>query len=84
MQFNIKLNEATSKLKYFLLINIFELKILTGTVIIKEKRIKVNNICKNSIIFTEYNNSFQFYLLSEILLEYIYFSLSSLFANPQF
>ncbi len=64
--------------------NIFELKILTGTVIIKEKRIKVNNICKNSIIFTEYNSSFQFYLLSEILLEYIYFSLSSLFANPQF
>ena len=52
LQFNIKLKEAISKLKYFLLTNNFELKILSGTVIIKENRIKLNNICNNSSIFT--------------------------------
>jgi hypothetical protein len=32
--------------------NIFESKILIGTVIIKEKKIKAKNICENSIIPT--------------------------------
>ena len=52
LQFNIKLKEAISKLKYFLLINNFELKILNGTVIIRENTIKLNNICNNSTIST--------------------------------
>ena len=50
LQFNIKLKEAISKLKYFLLTNNFELKILNGTVIIRENTIKLNNICNNSTI----------------------------------
>ena len=52
LQFNIKLKEATFKPKNFLLMNIFESIIFTGTVIIKEKKIKLKNICKNSIIFS--------------------------------
>ena len=52
LQFIIKLKEAISKLKSFLLKNNFELKILIGTVIIKKNRKKLNIICKNSIIFT--------------------------------
>ena len=52
LQFNIKLKEAISRLKNFLLVNNPELKILIGTVIIKENRKKINIICKNSIIFT--------------------------------
>ena len=52
LQFNIKLKEAISRLKNFLLVNNLELKILIGTVIIKENRKKINIICKNSIIFT--------------------------------
>jgi|TARA_B100001971_G_C17829041_1_gene352832 hypothetical protein len=51
LQFNIKLKEAISKLKYLLLVNNFELKILNGIVIIKENRIKLNNICNSSAIF---------------------------------
>ena len=52
LQFNIKLKEAIPRLENFLLINNFELKILIGTVINKENRIKLNNICNNSSIFT--------------------------------
>jgi hypothetical protein len=44
LQFNIRLKEATSKQKKFLLINGFELKILIGTVMINKNRIKLNNI----------------------------------------
>ena len=62
--------------------NIFESKILIGTVIVKEKKIKAKNICKNSIIPTLYNNSYQFYLLSGNSLTYICFSLLSLFVDP--
>jgi hypothetical protein len=51
LQFNIKLKDATSKLKNFLLTNILQLKMLTGTVIIKKNRIKLSNICEISIIF---------------------------------
>ena len=58
LQFNIKLKDAISKLNNFLLTNIWGLKILTGTVIIKESRIKLNNICEISIIFTQHNNSY--------------------------
>ena len=58
LQFNIKLKDATSKLKNFLLTNILQLKMLTGTVIIKENRIKLNNICEISIIFIQRNNSY--------------------------
>ena len=61
--------------------NIFESKILIGTVIIKEKKIKAKNICENSIIPTRYNNSYQFYLLSGNSLTYICFSLLSLFVD---
>ena len=50
LQFNIKLKEAISKLKKFLLINNFEWKIFTGTAIIKKNKKKLNIICKNSII----------------------------------
>jgi|TARA_B100001971_G_scaffold202597_1_gene216557 repressor of nif and glnA expression len=52
LQFIIKLKEAISKLKNFLLKNNFELKILIGTVIIKKNKIKLSNICKTSIMFT--------------------------------
>ena len=52
LQFNIKLKEAISRLENFLFINNFGLKMLIGTVIIKENRKKLNIICKNSIIFT--------------------------------
>tara|TARA_B100001013_G_C24583015_1_gene431438 strand:+ start:192 stop:413 length:222 start_codon:yes stop_codon:yes gene_type:complete len=52
LQFIIKLKEAISKLKSFLLKNNFELKILIGTVIIKKNKIKLSNICKTSIMLT--------------------------------
>ena len=52
LQFNIKLKEAISRLKNFLFINNFGLKIFIGTVIININRKKLNIICKNSIIFT--------------------------------
>ena len=51
LQFNIKLKEAISKQKNFLLKNNFELKILIGTKIINENRKKMDIICKSSIIF---------------------------------
>ena len=58
LQFNIKLKEAISKLKKFLLINIFEFKILKGTVIINENKIKLKNICDSSIIFISHNSNY--------------------------
>jgi len=58
LQFNIKLKEAISKLKKFLLINIFEFKILKGTVIISENKIKLKNICDSSIIFISHNSNY--------------------------
>ena len=72
LQFNIRLKEAISKQKKFLLVNGFELKILIGTVIIKKNRAKLNNIWKSSTISTQHNNSYRFYLLSENLLKDIY------------
>ena len=58
LQFNIKLKDAISKLKKFLLNNIFEFKILKGTVIMNENKTKLKNICESSIIFVLYNNIF--------------------------
>ena len=63
LQFNNQLKEAISKLNLFFLSNSLELKILIGTVIIRQKIKKIRIICSNSIIFSQHNNSFYFHRL---------------------
>ena len=58
LQFISRLNEAISKLKFFLFINKLELNTFIGTVIDKKKIKKIQTICNNSIIFVQDSNSF--------------------------